>query len=191
MTPNFSASSPANDRIRHLLRQMIRNKEGTFAPLPRSLIASCLHSHDIHLLGALNTLLDMPDHVGRISPALEFRSLFTFKMRYCERCITDNPKSEWADERFTAGWDFSKWFLKQFHKKRFQPSDLMLFRQWLTQFFHKSPAPIRQCITQTLLADILREKEIRILLSDWEKLTPLQEAFQAALSQKSRFLESI
>ena len=174
-------------RIRDLLRQLIRQRDGTFLPLPRALIASCMLSYDIHLLGAVNSVLDMPQHVGRISPGLEFRSILAFKMRYCERCLTDDPKSEWADGRYTAGWDFAQWFLIHYRKGALQPSNLMAVRQWLTQFFHKSPSQIRICLTSTILAEILRERDIRTLFRDWEKLSSLHEAMQTALAQKSRY----
>ena len=183
-----SASTAASDsRIRSLLRQMIRKEGDRFAPLPRALLASCMLSHDIHLLGAINSILDMPEHVGTIQPKLEFRHILSFKMRYCERCITDDPKSEWADRRHVAGWEFGRWVLHQFSKKQFQPSDLMALRQWLTQFYHKSPPDIRDCITRTLLAELLRERDIRTAFSDWEKLPLLRQALHTALAQKSRF----
>ena len=188
MSEALASVSPSDTRIRNLLRQMIRKKDGAFEPLPRSLLASCMLSHDIHLLGAINSVLDMPEHVGTITPKLEFRQILSFKMRYCERCITDDPKSEWADRRYSAGWDFGRWFLAHFNKRLFQPSDLMAMRQWLTQFYLKSPADIRDCIARTLLAEILREREIRIVFSDWEKLPELRNALQTALAQKSRFL---
>ena len=178
----------SDHRIRDLLRQLIRQKDGSLLPLPRALIASCMASYDIHLLGAVNSVLDMPQHVGRIRPKLEFRTILAFKMRYCERCLIDNPKSEWADGRYVAGWDFAQWFLRHYHKGALQPSDLMAVRQWLTQFFHKSPVAIRACLTTTILAEIMRERPIRTLFRDWEKRPSLNEAMQTALAQKSRSL---
>jgi hypothetical protein len=186
-SPSPPSASASDSRIRSLLRQMIRKEGDGFAPLPRALLAECMHSHDIHLLGAINSILDMPEHVGTIRPKLEFRHILSFKMRYCERCIRDDPKSEWADRRHVAGWEFGRWVLNRFSKKQFQPSDLITLRQWLTQFYHKSPPDIRDCITRTLLADLLRERDIRTVFSDWEKLPLLRQALQTALAQKSRF----
>ena len=188
MSETLASGSSSDTRIRDLLRQMIRKEQGAFVPLPRALLASCMLSHDIHLLGAINSILDMPDYVGTISPKLEFRHILSFKMRYCERCITDDPKSEWADRRYAAGWDFGRWFLLNYNKKLFQPSDVMTMRQWLAQFYHKSGPDIRACIARTVLAEILRERDVRLLFSDWEKLSELRQALQTALAQKSRFM---
>jgi hypothetical protein len=187
LNPASSLPASTDTRIRTFLRQIIRKEGDGFAPVPRTLLASCMLSHDIHLLGAINSMLEIPDYVGAISPKLEFRQILAFKMRYCERCITDDPKSEWADNRYVAGWDFGRWFLLHYNKKRFQPSDLMAMRQWLTQFYHKSPPDIRACLTRTVLAELLREREMRTLFSDWQKLSELNQALQTALAQKSRF----
>jgi hypothetical protein len=172
--------NPLTDQIRLLLRQIIQQHDGLFRSLPRSLIASCMMSHDIHLLGAINSILDMPRHVGRIDPPLDLRTRLTFKMRYCERCLIDNPNSEWADGRYTAGWEFAGWFLQHYRKGDFQPSDVNEVRQWVTQLFHKSTGDIRICLIRTVLAEIIQTPAIAILFSDWEKLPLLREALRAA-----------
>ena len=176
----------ANDqRIRSLLRQLIRSHDGTVLPLPRALIKSCMTSYDIHLLGAVNSVLGMPQHVGRISPKLDIRSILIFKMHYCERCITEDPKSEWADSRYSAGWDFATWILSQYHKSTILNADIMSVEQWLKGVFLKNSSQVRICLTRTILAEILRERKIRLLFEDWEKHPDLQAAIHSALAQRS------
>ena len=185
MAHAIDTHNTADQRIRSLLRQLIRQQDGSFLPLPRALIKSCMASYDIHLLGAVNSVLDMPDHVGRISPTLDIRSILTFKMHYCERCLTEDPKSAWADSRYTAGWDFAAWFLNHYHKGSFQTPDLMPIKKWLKTFFLASEPQVRICLIRTILAEILRERKIRLFFEDWEKDPDLHKAMQSALAERS------
>ena len=160
-TPNIRS-----DRIHMFLRQIIRQKDGSFVSIDRSLLVACMMSHDIHLLGAVNSILDMPQHLEHISPKLELRDILTFKMRYCERCILDDPNSAWAESRYAAGWGFAQWFLKHYHKKTLLPLDAMIVRQWLIQLLNKSPVPIRSCISRMILAEMFREPEVKKLFNN-------------------------
>jgi hypothetical protein len=185
MADAIDTQNTTDQRLRSLLRQLIRSQDGTVLPLPPSLIKLCMASYDIRLLGAVNSVLDMPQDFGRVSPKLDIRSILTFKMHYCERCLTEDPKNEWADSRYTAAWDFAYWFLGQYHKSAILNADLMLIEQWLKTFFLKSTPQVQICLTRTILAEILRERKIRHLFEDWEKHPDLQRAMQSALAQRS------
>lgn len=185
MADTIDTHKTTDQLIRSILRQMIRSQDGTVVPLPPSLIKLCMASYDIRLLGAMNSVLDMPQNMGRLSPHLDIRSILTFKMHYCERCLTEDPKNEWADSRYTAAWDFASWFLSQYHKSTIVNTDLMLIEQWLKNFFLKSMPQVRICLTRTILAEILRERNIRQLFEDWQKHPDLQRALQSALAQRS------
>src|SRR5919204_570265 len=68
-----------------------------------------INADDIHVLGATYALISNPNHAARVIPPLQLNEVSAFLQRYFSRCLREDPKSEWADSRYTAGWDIVRW----------------------------------------------------------------------------------
>src|SRR5262245_17376111 len=76
----------------------------------RAKLARWLEADDIDVLGAVYALVADPSKAKRINPPLAVEEVSAFLQRYFSRCLREDPKSEWADSSYTAGWDIVRWF---------------------------------------------------------------------------------
>jgi len=83
------------------------------------------------------------------------------------------------------GLGFRRVVLNHYHKGSFQTPDLMPIKKWLKTFFLASDPQVRICLIRTILAEILRERKIRLFFEDWEKDPDLHKAMQSALAETS------
>src|SRR5262245_35230453 len=97
--------------LQEVIKQLeISPESGTSVPL--SQVRKWMSSEETDVRGATYGFLSNPAQVKRVIPALEFDESFNFLLRYYEFCLTTDPKSRWANNRYSAGWDITGWFAR-------------------------------------------------------------------------------
>jgi hypothetical protein len=78
-------------------------------PIARDRVLEWMHTDDIECMGAIYSLIS--DHFDRIQPPLQFDEYHPFVLAYFQRCLLEDPQSEWAETRYGAGSNIIVWFV--------------------------------------------------------------------------------
>jgi hypothetical protein len=136
---------------------------------------------DLEAMGALYALLSEPAQVARIRPPIDKLEVSAFLRHYFERCITENPQSEWADSRYSAGWDIAG-LLKHWTKsKDLDSNELAEWARWLGELYKKGDDAIQLSIETATLEHVLDEPEVAELFADWLSDPTLAEGYRRSL----------
>jgi hypothetical protein len=136
---------------------------------------------DLEAMGALYALLSEPAQVARIRPPIDKLDVSAFLRHYFERCITENPESEWADSRYSAGWDIAG-LLKHWTKaKDLDSNELAEWARWLGELYKKGDDAIQLSIETATLEHVLDEPEVAELFADWLSDPTLAEGYRRSL----------
>ena len=99
----------AGTLLSEVTSELEKLKEQSDRTVSRAKLERWINADDIHVLGATYALISDPNHVARITPPLQLSEVSAFLQRYFVRCLREDPKSDWADSRYTAGWDIVRW----------------------------------------------------------------------------------
>ena len=139
-----------------------------------------MKSEDADTLGATYAFLCNPDCVRRVSPLLSFDEVFVFMLHYYEFCLRTDPKSQWANSRYSAGWELTRWFVKLWHEKRevkyFQAIKSLLERLYIT-----GDRELKTCIEHAIVEHLFEIKAIRDFCRDWRDNVQLQTAYEEGM----------
>jgi hypothetical protein len=136
---------------------------------------------DLDALGALYALLTEPAHAARINPPIDTCEVSAFLRHYFTRCITENPESEWADSRYSAGWDIARWLKHWAKSKDLHVAELTAWTRWLGELYKKSDGAIRLAIETATLEHALDDSEVASLFKDWLDDPELAAGYQRSL----------
>jgi hypothetical protein len=136
---------------------------------------------DVDAMGALYALLSEPGQVARIKPSIDKYEVSAFLRRYFERCITENPESEWADSRYSAGWDIARWLKHWTKSKDLDSDELAEWATWLGELYKKGDSAIQLSIETAILEHVLDDPAIAQLFADWPKDPQLADGYQKCL----------
>lgn len=137
------------------------------AAIARDDVMRWMRIEDIHALGAVHALIHDRWHYTRIDPYLTFEDYRSFNLRYFERCIRENPDSEWADTRYSAGWGLVGWF-KGLWKDKSTPSTVLAeLRDWLRVLYVGGGEEIQECLITAVFEHLFDDRKIRKFFSRW------------------------
>ena len=122
---------------------------------------------DIEVLGFTNALIH--DARFRIQPPLTPSEYRSFVTHYLERCLKEDPKSEWADSRYSAGTTLVNVFASLWRDSRVPRDVLKELKVWLGRLYLEGDESIRTCIVTATLEHLFEQKDIREFFSDWKK----------------------
>src|SRR6185295_19216793 len=111
-----------------------RLREDPRSLLDRDQVMRWSASENIELLGALSDLLFDPNESRQIAPNLTLADYLQIELPYLERCLKEDPQSEWADSRWQAGGLLANWMKSIWRDERFRAS-VDSIRDWLAQLY--------------------------------------------------------
>lgn len=155
-------------------------------PIPRTQIDRWRTSDNIEIQGALYNLVIEPAHFLRIAPAWTFDDLFEFVLAYYARCIRENPRSQWADSRYSAAHDLVNFVRRSWDEPEFELRAKDKLFTWCTQLYREGDHGIRECMITGLLEHLFEDSRIRRLFSKWKEDPELLDAFSAASEWQKR-----
>src|SRR5437588_430553 len=92
--------------------------------IPKAPIEQFINHDDIEMLGPVYAFITDERRSKVIQPPLQFEDHYRFVSHYYERCLREDPKSKWADSRYSAGHDLVNWFVSLWNDKQVPRSSI-------------------------------------------------------------------
>jgi hypothetical protein len=166
-----------------MLQEIIRELEtspGQGTTIPALQVRNWMSSEDADTLGATYGFLSNAAQIQRVSPSLQFDEVFSFMLRYYEFCFKTDPKSQWANSRYSAGWNLTGWFTRMWDEKRdkeyFQAIKSLLERLYIT-----GTPELKKCLEDAVIEHLFERKPIRKFFGDWAHNPQLRQAYDAGI----------
>jgi len=153
--------------------------ESSSESIPRQRVLEWMRTDDLESMGALYSLIT--DHVSRIHPALQFDEYYPFALTYFQRCLFENPQSEWAKARYDAGMDILGWFVSAWRDPEQRASTVPHLKEWLGSLYLTGDAGVRTCIVQAALEHLFENRDVADYFSDWKERPVLSIAYAEAM----------
>jgi len=168
-----------------LLEEIVAELEqpaGAMGPvLSQSKVREWMATTDLDAMGALYALLSEPGQVTRIKPPIDKYEVSPFLRRYFERCIVEDPQSEWADSRYSAGWDIARWLKHWVESRDLDSSELAEWTRWLGELYKRGDNAIQLSIETATLEHVLDDPAIAKLFAAWLNDPALAEGYRRSL----------
>jgi hypothetical protein len=142
-----------------------------------------LSAADIETLGAAYCFIMTPCFCRGIDPPLTLSDYKGFLLRYYERCFLEDPQSEWASSRYSAGWDLANWIHNLWEQG--QKDVLSEVKVWLAEVYREGNSSLRECIINATLEHVFSSRAIAKFFLDWSRDPVLQAAYSAGLDPSS------
>jgi hypothetical protein len=146
--------------------------------IPGDQLREWMRSDDIEVLGFLFAMID--DARFHIEPPIDVREYCDFVKRYSARCFRENPDGEWADNRYSAGWNIVGVFCVLWDKQ--VPRDVLTdLKIWLADLYREGNQDLRTCLETASLEHMFERQAIREFFLDWKNDPLLNQAYESAL----------
>ncbi|MEA2695149.1 MAG: hypothetical protein QOJ16_4536 [Acidobacteriota bacterium] len=149
------------------------------ATIPVDQVRHWLSSSDIEVMGAAYSFIMKPRFYRGIVPPLTLEEYKLFLLKYYERCFREDPVSDWASSRYSAGWDLANW-LEDLWKQGHQDV-VREVKEWLAALYQDADPSLRECIVNATLEHVLSNRGIARLFNDWTLDPVLKAAYEDAL----------
>jgi hypothetical protein len=133
------------------------------------------------VLGAVYCFLMNRKDGRTVEPPLSFKDYQQFLLHYYERCFLEDPKSAWADSRYSAGWDVVNWFGIVWRDENAPPSAVADIKGLLAKLYSNGDEALRTCVETATLEHLFEQKEIRKYFEDWRVDSTLAPAYSRAV----------
>jgi len=148
--------------------------------LSREQVMRWARREDLEALGALNFLLFDPEESRRIEPNLTLAEYIEAVFPYLERCLRENPQSQWADSRWSAGYLLNNWIKDVWADELFRPQ-VDEFRDWLANLYKSTDDPdLRLCLVQATLEHLFEDDGLAERFAGWRDDPELRVAYEEA-----------
>lgn len=163
-----------------MLSEIIRELErppGERTSIPGSEVQRWMKSQDADTLGATYGFLSKAEQVHRVTPPLSFDDVVEFMLHYYGFCLRTDPRSPWANSRYSAGWDLVGWFTRMWNEKR-EKKYFQAIKSLLEKLYVTGDPELKKCIEHAVVEHLFERKDIRTFFSDWldnSELRPLYD----------------
>lgn len=152
-------------------------------PIPSDSVLVWMQSTDIDVLGAVADIVIYEQHRRRITPPIEVDRFEAFLFAYYERCLREDPGSEYALSRYGVAHEIHGWFNAVPNDENVNEQMLLIhMKQWLEEVYKNSDSNIRLTIITGALEHILEEPRWREFFANWETDPILLGAYTEALT---------
>lgn len=151
-------------------------------PIPREQVRVWSGSEDLEALGALYHAVTEPSFCDRVTPPLTNDDVFPFLRAYLARCLREDRDGDWANSRYSAGWDLVGWIKHD----REDPELLAEWKAWLEPIYRDGTPEIRECLITATLEHAFEEPRIAAFFADWKSDPLLAEAYVQAVEWSER-----
>jgi len=138
-----------------------------------------MRADDIECMGATYSLIT--DHFDRIQPALQFDEYHPFVLRYFQRCLWEDPQSEWAETRYGAGHNIIGWFAWSWRDPDHRTSTVAELKEWLASLYVAGDSEVRTCLVHATLEHLFENREVAEYFADWKERPVLSTAYAEAM----------
>src|ERR1700675_1626919 len=132
---------------------------------------------DTDTLGATYAFLSNGEQVQRVGPPLSFDDVFEFLLRYYEFCLTTDPDSAWANDRYSAGWDLVGWFTSLWDEQR-DGKYLQAIKSLLATLYVTGTPELKKCIEHAVMEHLFERNAIQEFFSEWRDNPQLHPAYE-------------
>lgn len=164
-----------------MLQEIVNELErvGSGLIISDSQVRNWMRSEDADILGATYAFLSNAAQVQRVSPPLPFEEVFHFMLRYYEFCFRNDPKSRWANSRYSAGWDLAGWFSQMWDQEE-NKKYIHQVKSFLERLFVTGTPELRRCIEHSVIEHLFEREPIRKFFEDWAHNPQLRPAYDEA-----------
>lgn len=155
-------------------------EEPQTAKIPLEKVKKWMSSDDLDALGALHAALSSAGSSERISPPIDFEDYFHFVRSYLERCLRENPDSEWASSRYEAGWEVARWIQGLWNDSSVRRSALAELKAWLADLYRSGDDAVRRCLVDATLEHLFEQPDFVSYFQDWTRDSVLAIAYTEA-----------
>ena len=124
-----------------IISAMEKSQQSTVS-IDASEVKLWLSATDIEILGAAYSFIMTPRLSRGITPPLTLKDYKDFLLRYYERCFFEDPQSEWASSRYSAGWDLANWIQSLWGQGHKDVLDEV--KVWLAQVYREGDSSLRE-----------------------------------------------
>jgi hypothetical protein len=156
----------------------LTSESGT-PPVARQRVLEWMRTDDIECMGAIYSLVT--DHLDRIEPALQFGEYYPFVLAYLQRCLLENPQSEWAETRYGAGHNIIGWFVWSRRDPDQRTSTVAELKEWLAALYTAGDSEVRTCLVQATVEHLFENREVVEYFTDWQEHPVLSTAYSEAI----------
>jgi hypothetical protein len=148
--------------------------------ISRDQVMRWARSEDLEALGALHFVLFDPEDSRRIEPNLTLAEYMEAEFPYLERCFREDPQSQWANSRWSAGYLLTNWIKDVWADERFRPQ-VDDFRDWLAKMYKSADDPdLRLCLVQATLEHLFEDDGLAERFASWREDPELRIAYDEA-----------
>jgi hypothetical protein len=159
--------------------QRLDSREQTV--LPKECIVKWMNNDEIQVMGAANYILFDKRYYPKIEPPLTLQEYVPFVQRYYERCFRENPKLEWCDSMYTAGWDLVGWFMGLWRDPHTPQTTLKEIKDWIASLLRTADEQLRTCLITATLEHLFEDRKVAMFFDDWRGDQTLTTAYTDAL----------
>ncbi len=153
--------------------------ESGHGPIARDRVIEWMRTDDIESMGAIYSLI--ADHFDRIEPELPFDEYHPFVLTYLQRCLLEDPQSEWTETRYGAGHSINGWFVGSWRDPSQRTSTIAELKEWLAALYVAGDAEVRKALVQATLEHLFENREVAEYFSDWKEHPVLSTAYDEAM----------
>lgn len=149
------------------------------APIPASLLLDCMNSSDLETQGA--AMYVICNRYPQVSPPLEGRPIWDFAERYFVRCMLEDPRGEFAENRYQAGDTLVHWF-KGLWKDTEVPREVIEgLKKMLAALYLRGDEALKEAVVNATLEHLFEVREIAQYFEDWKSDPVLATAHELAI----------
>jgi hypothetical protein len=155
-------------------------------PISKAVFINWMQSSSLDELALVSRFILEKKYADRISPPLTFQEAFSFLLMYFERCLIENPESDWAATRYEAGRELTFLIKSLWRTGDFSIDALANLKEWLARLYKSGDAELRDGILNGILEHLFEEASLKIHFEDWKEDGELAPAYAAACSWSAR-----
>lgn len=144
--------------------------------VPQSRVRQWMGSDDVETLGATYKFIMAPEHTERVSPPLEFDTVFDFILRYYILCLKANPHGRWAATGGSAAMDLVRWFVWMWDEGR-EKSYFETIKSRLADLYISAAVELKDRIEHGVIEHLFEREPIRDFFGDWRENAQLRPAY--------------
>lgn len=154
--------------------------------IPSDTLRLWMKSPSLDVQGVVYDFVMDPKSATRITPSLTFEDYRYFVPNYLFRCITENPQSEWAANRFEAGNDLLSWYGSIWDDLSVEEGALHEAKPLLRTLCLDYGAEVRRVAIQQVLEHLFENASVRAFFDEWKEDPRLREAYEEACEWQGR-----
>ena len=146
----------------------------------RAKVLEWMEDGNIEVLGALYAAITDQSRAELIEPRLSIDDYYGFVFPYLTRCMAEDPKSDWNENRHIAGHELQNW-IRAWLSDSDAPQRADDVKRRLGDFYKGANKPLRAAIVNAVLEHLFELPRMRALFADWKSDPILNLAYQEAL----------